>query len=208
MSSESRRERDGCVFLARAQRRGHIFYPSCTGPGGCNGGSIATCGKIRGNELMDDTRTTYLTPEGIKKLQEELDYLINIRRPEIAQQIADAKADGDLSENAGYDEAKNTQAFVEGRILTVKGLLSNAVVIHENGSKESVDVGSKVTIRDVEFGDQAKYSIVGSAEVDPDNGRISLRSPIGRALMGHRKGDRIEVQTPNGAVQFEILSID
>jgi transcription elongation factor GreA len=157
---------------------------------------------------MDDTRTTYLTPEGIKKLQEELDYLVNTRRPEVAQQIADAKADGDLSENAGYDEAKNTQAFVEGRILTVKGLLSNAVVIHENGSKESVDVGSKVTIRDVEFGDQAKYSIVGSAEVDPDNGRISLRSPIGRALMGHRKGDRIEVQTPNGAVQFEILSID
>jgi transcription elongation factor GreA len=157
---------------------------------------------------MDDTRTSYLTPKGIKKLQEELDYLVNTRRPEVAQQIADAKADGDLSENAGYDEAKNTQAFVEGRILTIKGLLSNAVIINENGSKESVDVGSRVTIRDVEYGDQAKYTIVGSAEVDPDNGRISLRSPIGHALMGHRKGDRVEVQTPNGAAQFEILEIE
>jgi transcription elongation factor GreA len=157
---------------------------------------------------MDDTRTSYLTPEGIKKLQEELNYLVNTRRPEVAQQIADAKADGDLSENAGYDEAKNTQAFVEGRILTIKGLLSNAVVIHENGSRESVDVGSRVTIRDLEYGDQAKYTIVGSAEVDPDNGRISLRSPIGHALMGHRKGDRIEVQTPSGAAQFEILDIE
>jgi transcription elongation factor GreA len=157
---------------------------------------------------MDDTRTTYLTPEGIKKLQEELDYLVNTRRPEVARQIADAKADGDLSENAGYDEAKNTQAFVEGRILTIKGLLSNAVIIKENGSKDRVDVGSKVTIRDVEYGDRARYTIVGSAEVDPENGRISLRSPIGHALMGHRKGDRVEVQTPSGAAQFEILAIE
>jgi transcription elongation factor GreA len=157
---------------------------------------------------MDDAHTTYLTSEGIKKLQEELDYLVNVRRPEVARQIADAKADGDLSENAGYEEAKNTQAFVEGRILTIKGLLSNAVIIKENGSKENVDVGNKVTIRDLEYGDQATYTIVGSAEVDPDNGRISLRSPIGNALMGHQKGDRVKVQTPSGAVQFEILAIE
>jgi transcription elongation factor GreA len=157
---------------------------------------------------MDDAHTTYLTSEGIKKLQEELDYLVNTRRPEVAQQIADAKADGDLSENAGYDEAKNTQAFVEGRILTIKGLLSNAVVIKKNGSKDSVDVGNEVTIRDLEYGDQSTYTIVGSAEVDPGNGRISLRSPIGRALMGHQKGDRVEVQTPSGAAQFEILAIE
>ena len=157
---------------------------------------------------MEDARTSYLTPEGIKKLQEELEYLVNVRRPEVAQQIADAKADGDLSENAGYDEAKNTQAFVEGRILTIRGLLSNAVVIKENGSKESVDVGNKVTIRDVEYGDQATYTIVGSAEVDPGNGRISLRSPIGRALMGHHKGDRVEVETPSGTVHYIILAIE
>jgi transcription elongation factor GreA len=113
-----------------------------------------------------------------------------------------------LAENAGNDEAKNTQAFVEGRILTIKGLLSNAVIINENGSKDRVDVGNRVTIRDQEFGDRSTYTIVGSAEVDPANGRISLHSPIGRALMGHRKGDRVEVQTPNGTVKFEILAIE
>ncbi len=157
---------------------------------------------------MDDTRTSYLTPEGFRQFQEELDNLVNVRRPQVAQLIAEAKADGDLSENAGYEEAKNMQSFVEGRILTLKGLLSNAVIISENGSREQVDVGSKVTIRDVEYGDQATYSIVGSAEVDPGNGRISLRSPIGHALIGHRKGERVEVQTPNGTAQFEILAIE
>jgi transcription elongation factor GreA len=156
---------------------------------------------------MEDTRSTYLTAEGIKKLQEELDYLINIRRPEVAILIADAKADGDVSENAGYDEAKNTQAFVEGRILTLKTILSNAVVISENGSKDTVDLGSTVTIRDVDYGDQETYTIVGSTEVDPRNGRISLKSPIGHALMGHRKGDLVQVQTPGGMAQFEIVAI-
>jgi transcription elongation factor GreA len=156
---------------------------------------------------MQDSHSAYLTAEGIKKLQEELDTLTNIRRPEIARQIAEAKADGDVSENAGYEEAKNVQAFNEGRILTLKNILSNAVVIRENGSKETVDVGCKVTIRDVAFGDRETYTIVGSTEVDPMNGRISLKSPIGRALMGHRIGDTVDVQTPNGAVEFEIVSI-
>lgn len=156
---------------------------------------------------MDDTNSHYLTPEGIKKLQEELDYLVNVRRPEIARQIAEAKADGDVSENAGYDEAKNTQAFVEGRILTLKSILANAVVINNNGTRERVDIGSTVIIRDVEYGDQETYTIVGSTEVDPTNGRISLKSPIGRALMGRRIGDIVEVQTPGGIVQFEIVEI-
>ena len=156
---------------------------------------------------MEDTRSTYLTAEGVKKFQEELDYLINVRRPEVARQIAEAKADGDISENAGYDEAKNTQAFVEGRVLTVKNILSSAVIIHKNGSKETVDIGAKVTIRDVEYGDQETYTIVGSTEVDPRNGRISLKSPIGRALMGHRKGERVQVQTPGGGAEYEIVTI-
>lgn len=156
---------------------------------------------------MQDSNSTYLTPEGIKKLQEEMDYLVNVRRPEVARQIADAKADGDVSENAGYDEAKNTQAFVEGRIMTLKNLLLSAVVINQNGSKDYVDLGNKVTIRDVEYGDEESYTIVGSTEVDPHNGRISLKSPIGRALMGHRVGDVVEVQTPGGIVQFEIAQI-
>jgi transcription elongation factor GreA len=156
---------------------------------------------------MQESHNTYLTAEGIKKLQEELDYLINIRRPEIARQIAEAKADGDVSENAGYEEAKNAQAFNEGRILTLKNILANAVVIPENGSRETVDVGCKVTVRDVTYGDQETYTIVGSTEVDPGNGRISLKSPIGRALMGHRIGDVVTVQTPGGDVEFEIVSI-
>jgi len=156
---------------------------------------------------MQDSHSTYLTAEGITKLQEELEQLTYVRRPEIARQIAEAKADGDVSENAGYEEAKNAQAFNEGRILTLKNILSNAVVIRENGSKDSVDVGCKVTIRDVTFGDEETYTIVGSTEVDPQNGRISLKSPIGRALMGHRIGETVDVQTPNGSVEFEIVGI-
>jgi transcription elongation factor GreA len=156
---------------------------------------------------MQDENTTYLTAEGQQKLQEELDYLINTRRPEIARQIADAKADGDLSENAGYDEAKNTQAFNEGRILTVKNILANAVIIRENGSKETVDLGCKVTIRNVTYGDDETYTIVGSTEVDPGNGRISFKSPIGRALMGRRVNDQVEVQAPSGLIEYEIITI-
>ena len=156
---------------------------------------------------MEEDNVTYLTADGIKKLQEELEHLVSVRRPEIARQIADAKADGDLSENAGYEEAKNTQAFVEGRILTIKNLLSTAVLISLNGSGDIVDVGTSVTIRDIEYGDEETYTIVGSAEVDPQDGRISHRSPIGRALMGHRRGERVEVETPGGMVGFEIVSI-
>jgi transcription elongation factor GreA len=156
---------------------------------------------------MHETQSNYLTAEGIKKLQEELDYLIDVRRPEVARQIAEAKADGDVSENAGYDEAKNTQAFVEGRILTLKNILANAVVISENGSKDRIDIGCKVTIRDEQYGDEETYTIVGSTEVDPGNGRISFKSPIGRALMGHRVGDLVEVETPGGTSEFEVVKI-
>jgi transcription elongation factor GreA len=156
---------------------------------------------------MDEPNSNYLTSEGIQKLRDELDYLITVRRPEVARQIADAKADGDVSENAGYDEAKNTQAFVEGRILTLRNILGNAKVINQNGHKDTVDVGCTVTIRDVAYGDEETYVIVGSTEVDPGNGRISLKSPIGRALMGHRKGEQVEVATPGGAAQFEIVKI-
>jgi transcription elongation factor GreA len=156
---------------------------------------------------MEDQHSVYLTPEGLKKLQEELDYLVTTRRPEVARQIAEAKADGDISDNAGYDEAKNVQAFVEGRILTLKSLLSNAVLIHENGSKETVALGSTVTIEDVAYGDQETYTIVGSTEVDPGNGRISLKSPIGRALMGRKKGEVVQVQTPAGQAGFKVVKI-
>jgi transcription elongation factor GreA len=156
---------------------------------------------------MEDQDVVYLTADGIKKLQEELDYLINVRRPEIARQIGEAKSDGDIAENAGYEEAKNAQAFAEGRILTLKNLLANAVVISETSTKELVEPGATVTIRDTQYSEEETYTIVGSAEVDPNNGRISLKSPIGQALMGHRVGDRVQVKTPDGLVQFEIVSI-
>lgn len=156
---------------------------------------------------MEDTRSTYLTAEGVKKFQEELDYLINVRRPEVARQIAEAKADGDISENAGYDEAKNAQAFVEGRILTLKNILISAVLINRNGSKDAVGLGCKVTIRDVAYSDEETYTITGPTEVDPPNGRISDRSPIGRALMGHRTGDQVAVQAPGGMIEYEIVKI-
>ncbi len=157
---------------------------------------------------MEEAHNVYLTADGIKKLQEELDYLVSVRRGEIAHQIADAKADGDISENAGYDEAKTAQAFVEGRILTLKNILSNAKVIHENGgSKGHVDLGTTVTIRETETGDEDTYTIVDSTEVDPRNGRISLRSPIGHALMGHKVGESVQVQTPGGQAEFEIVKI-
>ena len=156
---------------------------------------------------MEESHNVYLTADGRKKLEEELEHLINVRRPEIAHQIADAKADGDISENAGYDEAKTAQSFVEGRILTLKNLLGNAKLISENGSKDEVKLGTTVTIRDVETAEEEYYTIVDSTEVDLSNARISLRSPIGHALMGHRIGDTVLVQTPSGALTFEIVKI-
>ena len=156
---------------------------------------------------MEEANSVYVTQEGLKKLQEEYGYLINVRRPEVARQIAEAKADGDVSENAGYDEAKNTQAFVEGRILTLKNILISAVLINNNGSKDAVDLGCKVTIRDVAYGDEETYTIVGPTEVDPGNGLISDRSPIGRALLGHRTGDQVSVQAPGGMLEYEIVTI-
>jgi transcription elongation factor GreA len=156
---------------------------------------------------MEDQNAVYLTQDGIKKLKEELDYLTKVRRPEVAQQINEAKADGDISENAGYDEAKNAQGFVEGRILTVKNMLSKAVLITEGKTSDTVELGDKVSIKDVDFGDEETYTIVGSAEVDPGNGLISLKSPIGQALMRRRVGDVVDVKTPGGMVQFEILTI-
>jgi transcription elongation factor GreA len=162
---------------------------------------------VEAGRPMGEANNVYLTAEGRKKLQEELDYLIKVRRPEVASQIADAKSDGDVSENAGYDEAKNTQAFVEGRILTLHNILVNAVEISRNGSKDAVGLGCTVTIRDIEYGDQETYTLVGSTEVDPGNGRISDRSPIGRALMGRRKGDEVQVQAPGGNIRYEVVTI-
>jgi transcription elongation factor GreA len=151
-------------------------------------------------------RTTYLTEAGKRKLQKELDHLRTVRRPEVARQIHEAKEGGDIMENAGYDEAKNEQAFVEGRIMTLEALLNQVQIIKESGHGDVVSLGSKVTVMEKE-GSPEVFKIVGPAESSPGGGRISNESPLGHALMGHSAGDWVMVHTPDGPIQFEILDV-
>ena len=157
---------------------------------------------------MANNKEVYLTPEGIQKLREELEYLQTVRRSEVAHKIHEAKMDGDVSENAGYDEAKNEQAFVEGRIKTVERLIAGAVVIEDNQHKTHVALGARVTVRDLEFDETETYVIVGSAEANPAEGRISNESPMGRALMGGQVGQRKPINTPGDAITVEIVEIE
>jgi len=151
----------------------------------------------------------YLTQEGYTKLREELDHLENVRRREIAEQIAEAKAEGDLRENAGYDEAKNAQAFVEGRIRELKAKTRNAHIINDSDSPaDKVALGRKVVVQEVGTDEEESYIIVGSTEADPLNGRISNESPIGKAMIGKRKGAKVTVNTPGGEIDFKILRIE
>jgi len=150
---------------------------------------------------------TYLTPDGRDKLQSELDYLTSVRRVEVADAIREAKLDGDVSENAGYEEAKRQQAFLEGRIMTLEGMLKSAVLIQPDGASDNVVLGSQVTVSEEGF-EPESYAIVGSAEANPGDGRISNESPLGKALMGHRVGDRVSFDTPGGPVEVEILAIE
>jgi len=150
----------------------------------------------------------YLTQDGYNKLREEFDYLVNVRRREIAEQIAEAKAEGDLRENAGYDEAKNAQAFVEGRIRELEAKIRNAQIINDDSPSDRVALGRKVVVQEKGTSDEESYIIVGSTEADPRNGRISNESPIGKALMGKRKGATVTVATPGGEIDFKILRIE
>jgi len=148
----------------------------------------------------------YLTSEGKQKLEEELDYLVNVRRREIAAAIQSAKEEGDISENSAYDEAKLNQGFVEGRIQTIEAQLRYAVLIQKNGNSDEVHLGSNVTVEEEGFGKET-YQIVGSAEADPLDGKISNESPIGQALMGARVGDSVTAETPNGQIVFKVVEI-
>jgi len=151
-----------------------------------------------------NNKPVYLTAEGLAKLKAELQHLVTVERPRVASRIHDAKLDGDITENAEYEDAKQEQSFLEGRIGTLEAQLKNAEVIEKvNGDR--VGIGSKVVIR----GDdgQETFTIVGSAEAAPREGRISNESPVGAALMGHKKGDKIVVQAPAGAVTFTVVSI-
>jgi transcription elongation factor GreA len=150
---------------------------------------------------------TLLTPEGYQKLEEELHHLKSVRRPEVARAIHEAKMDGDVMENAGYEEAKRQQAFLEGRIMTVEAMLENAVIIEAALESDRVNLGSRVTVVEDGFEPEA-YTIVGSAEANPGQGRISNESPLGRALMGHRAGDRVSFDSPGGPVEVMISHVE
>lgn len=149
-----------------------------------------------------------LTYEGVRKLEEELEYLKTVKRKEVTQKIKTALSFGDLSENSEYDEAKNEQAFVEGRIANLENMLKSAKVIDEEDiTTDTVNVGATVKVKDLEFDDEIEYTIVGSAEADPGQLKISNESPIGRNLIGKKVGDTVEVNVPDGTIKYRILEI-
>ena len=149
-----------------------------------------------------------LTDEGLKKYENELEYLKTVRRKEIAEKIKVALSFGDLSENSEYDEAKNDQAKVEARIAEIEAMLVNAKLIDEEElTTEAIHVGCKVKLLDVEFSEEIEYQVVGSTEADPKKGRVSDESPIGKALIGRREGETVEVEAPVGMISYKVLSI-
>jgi transcription elongation factor GreA len=152
---------------------------------------------------------TFLTPEGAEKLKAELEHLKTVKRQELAVRLRDAKLMGDLSENADWIMAKEDQAFLEGRIQELEGVLRNATVVagRDGAARERVEVGCNVTVR--EPGEEPEvFSLVGAKEADPRNRKISNESPIGRALLGKRVGERAKAETPGGTLTFEILKIE
>ncbi|AUS98157.1 transcription elongation factor GreA [Clostridium thermosuccinogenes] len=149
-----------------------------------------------------------LTYEGLKKLEDELEYLKGVKRREVAERIKQALSFGDISENSEYDEAKNEQAYMEARIVQLENMLKNAKVIDEDDIKtDQVSVGAKVKLLDMEYNEEVDYTIVGSTEADPAKSKISNESPVGKALMGKKKGEVVEVDAPAGVIKFKILDI-
>lgn len=149
-----------------------------------------------------------LTPEGLRRLEQELEQLKTIKRREVAERIKAALEFGDISENSEYEEAKNEQAMIEGRIVALERLLRQArVVDEEEVDPGEVNIGSTVTLRDLATGQLSTYIIVGSNEADPGQRRISYLSPVGRATMGRRAGDQVEVRLPAGNARFEIVAV-
>ena len=149
-----------------------------------------------------------LTPEGYKKLQEEIEYLSNDKRREVADRIRIAREFGDIAENAEYDDAKNEQALLEHRIAMLEERLRDAKVINKKDvAKDVVSVGSKVKLRDVTAKQTVEYHIVGSAEANPAQNKLSNESPVGKAIIGHKKGETVEVATPRGSLKYKILEI-
>lgn len=151
----------------------------------------------------------YLTEAGLRDLEARLDYLRNVRRQEVAQRLRMALEEGgELMENAEYEDAKNEQAFVEGEIIRLENILSNVEIIESNGDKGVVSLGDRVTVQEVGTSITEVYHLVGAAEANPREGRISFKSPLGNALMNHKIGDKVTVKAPDGEIKFEIKAIE
>lgn len=149
-----------------------------------------------------------LSLDGLKQLEQELFTLRTEKRLEVAERIKQAREYGDIAENSEYEDAKNEQAFIEGRILVLEKMLRNARVIDEPvAGAEVVVVGTTVVLKDLEYGDELQYTIVGTLEADPTNRRISNESPVGRAIMGKRVGAVVEVDAPDGTIKYELLAV-
>ncbi|MFA6850837.1 MAG: transcription elongation factor GreA [Selenomonadaceae bacterium] len=156
---------------------------------------------------MADKRVM-LTEEGLTKLEKKLEHLKSVRRIEVSERIKQAIDFGDISENSEYEDAKNEQAFIEGEILTLEKMLRNSDIIKDDTSeKDVVHVGNRVVIRDLEFDEKLEYTIVGSAETDPTEAKISNESPVGVAIIGQKIGSIVEVHVPAGTLKYEILEI-
>ena len=151
-------------------------------------------------------KTIHITKEGLARLESELNHLITVQRPEVAEKIKLAREVGGTENNAEYDDAKNDQAFVEGKIMTLENIVKNAVVIESPALPGVVELGNKVLIQNQD-GKIDQFTIVGSAEVDPLEGRISEESPVGRALLGKKIGDTVEVTTPSGVFKLLIMEV-
>lgn len=156
---------------------------------------------------MNDKDVVYVTKEGLEKMQEELDHLIKVKRPELSERLRSAISQGDLSENADYDYAKQEQAFLEGRIQELEDALRRAQIIDDGGPGDKVRVGSTVTIIADGHDEEETYRIVGAHEADPANGYISNESPIGRALLGSKPGQVVTVETPGGGMELKVKDI-
>jgi len=158
---------------------------------------------------MSVEREIVLTPEGYRRLKDEIDYLSTKKRDEVAERIRDSRQFGDISENSEYDDAKNEQAMVEQRIAVIEDKLRSAKIIESvNVKTESVGLGTRVTLQDMQSGDMLQYHIVGSAEADPTDHRLSNESPVGRAIMGRRPGEVVSVVVPKGTTKLKIITIE
>lgn len=178
--------------------------PSLCGPSA----PVGVCRIREAKEGMLVEKEVVLSPEGLRKLEDELDHLKSVRRREVAERIRQAREFGDISENSEYEDAKNEQAFIEGRILTLEKMLRNAHVVDgSDHAPEEVGIGTRVRVRDEDNAEEEVFTIVGSTEADPSENRISTESPVGKKLIGHRAGDLVTIQAPAGTIRYRLLEV-